>query len=173
MTPRRRSADFTAAREALLQTRGLEVQQAKAEHNLGYARLLTGDIIGALQMIDEAAPVLSAQSAASRAIGEQDRAEVMTAAGRPREAIRALEAAARAYGSRRLRTFQADCELTLAWTLLREDPARARVVARRAARHYRSQESPVPALRAEGGGHGGGDLRRRSSPSDCCAGPRS
>ena len=94
-------------------------------------------------------PVLSPLSAAYRATVEQDRAEVMTAAGRPREAIRALEAAARAYGSRRLRTFQAECELTLAWTLLREDPARARVVARRAARHYRSQESPVPALRAE------------------------
>jgi len=141
--------DFTRAREELARVAN-PVEQAKAEHNLGYAHLLTGDIIGALQMIDEAAPVLSVQSAAYRATVEQDRAEVMTAAGRPREAIRALEAAARAYGSRRLRTFQAECELTLAWTLLREDPARARVVARRAARHYRSQESPVPALRAEG-----------------------
>ncbi len=141
--------DFTAAREHFSQAGGMEVWRAKVEHNLGYARLLTGDIVGALKMIDEAAPVLSAQSAAYRATVEQDRAEVMTAAGRPREAIRALESAARAYGSRRLRTFQAECELALAWTLLREDPARARVVARRAARHYRSQESPVPALRAE------------------------
>ena len=140
--------DFTRAREELARV-GSPVEQAKAEHNLGYTRLLSGDLIGALQMIDGAAPVLSAQSAAYRATVEQDRAEVMTAAGRPREAIRALEKAAKAYGSRRLRTFQADCELTLAWTLLREDPARARVVARRAARHYRSQESPVPALRAE------------------------
>jgi tetratricopeptide (TPR) repeat protein len=142
-------ADFTAAREHFSRAGGQEVWQAKVEHNLGYARLLTGDLVGALQMIDSAARVLSTRSVTSRAIGEQDRAEVMTAAGRPREAIRALEAAARAYGSRRLRTFQADCELTLAWTLLREDPARARVVARRAARHYRSQESPAPALRAE------------------------
>jgi tetratricopeptide (TPR) repeat protein len=140
--------DFTRAREELARIAN-PVEQAKAEHNLGYARLLTGDIIGALQMMDEAASVLSVQSVTSRAVGEQDRAEVMTAAGRPREAIRALESAAKAYGSRRLRTFQADCELTLAWTLLREDPARARIVARRAARHYRSQESPVPALRAE------------------------
>jgi tetratricopeptide (TPR) repeat protein len=143
-------ADFTAAREHFSRAGGLEVWQAKVEHNLGYARLLTGDIVGALQMIEAAARVLSTRSVTSRAIGEQDRAEVMTAAGRPREAIRALEAAARAYGSRRLRTFQAECELTLAWTLLREDPARARVVARRAARHFRSQESPVPAHRAEG-----------------------
>jgi tetratricopeptide (TPR) repeat protein len=141
--------DFSAAREHLARAGGLEVLKAKVEHNLGYARLLSGDIVGALQMIDEAAPVLSAQSAAYRATVQQDRAAVMTAAGRPREAIKSLEEAARAYGSRRLRTFQADCELTLAWTLLREDPARARVVARRAARHYRSQESPVPALRAE------------------------
>jgi tetratricopeptide (TPR) repeat protein len=140
--------DFTRAREELSRVAN-PVEQAKAEHNLGYARLLTGDIVGALQMIDEAAPVLSAQSTAYRATVEQDRAEVMTAAGRPREAIKALESAATAYGSQRLRTFQADCELTLAWTMLREDPARARVVARRAARHFRNQESPVPALRAE------------------------
>ncbi len=140
--------DFIRAREELSRVAN-PVEQAKAEHNLGYARLLTGDIVGALQMIDEAAPVLSAQSTAYRATVEQDRAEVMTAAGRPREAIRALESAATAYGSQRLRTFQADCELTLAWTLLREDPGRARVIARRAARHFRSQESPVPALRAE------------------------
>jgi tetratricopeptide (TPR) repeat protein len=142
------ASEFVLAREEFART-DLKVQQAKAEHNLGYTRLLTGDIIGALQMMDEAASVLSIQSAASRAVGEQDRAEVMTAAGRPREAIRALEAAAKAYGSRRLRTFQAECELTLAGTLLREDPTRARVVARRAARHFRSQESPVLALRAE------------------------
>jgi tetratricopeptide (TPR) repeat protein len=140
--------DFTRAREAFAVV-GNRVEQAKAEHNLGYAHLLSGDLVNALQMIDNAAPLLSAQSAAYRATVEQDKAEVLTAAGRPREATRALESAARAYGSRQLRTFQADCELTLAWTLLREDPARARVVARRAARHYRSQESPIPALRAE------------------------
>ena len=141
--------DFSAARDHLARAGGLEVLQAKVEHNLGYARLLTGDLVGALQMMELADRVLSPLSAAYKATVEQDRAEIMTAAGRPREAIRGLDAAARAYGSRRLRSFQAECELTLAWTLLREDPARARVVARRAARHYRSQQSPVPALRAE------------------------
>ena len=74
---------------------------------------------------------------------------MLTAAGRAAEAIKALESAAAAYGSRRLRSFQAQCELTLAWSLLREDPVRARVVARRAARHFRSQASPVLATRAE------------------------
>ena len=93
--------------------------------------------------------MLAPLSAVSRAVCDQDRAEVLTAAGRPSEAIRALEAAAAAYGSRRLRSFQAQCELTLAWTLLREDPARARVVARRAARRFRSQASPLQAARAE------------------------
>ena len=93
--------------------------------------------------------MLSPLSAPYRATVEQDRAEVLTAAGRPREASQALDAAAAAYGSRRLRTYQAECELTLAWTLLREDPARARVVARRSARHFRGQASPVRALLAD------------------------
>jgi len=141
-------ADFTASRDEFART-GETLQRAKAEHNLGYARLLTGDIVGAIQMIDEAAPVLSPLSAPYRATVEQDRAEVLTAAGRPREASRALDAAAAAYGSRRLRTYQAECELTLAWTLLREDPVKARVVARRSARHFRGQASPVRALLAD------------------------
>ena len=140
--------DFTAARDEFA-TAGREVQQAKAEHNLGYARLLTGDLVGAIQMIDEAAEVLAPQSPTYKATVEQDRAEILTAAGRPREAVAALETAAAAYGSRQLRTYQAECELTLAWTLLREDPARARVVARRAARRFRAQASAARALRAD------------------------
>ena len=140
------AADFLAAREAL-DLPGLEVPRAMAEHNLGCARMLTGDLVGALRTIDSAAGTLSV-SAVNRAMVEQDRAEVLTAAGRSREAARALERAAQAYGSRRLRTYQAECELTLAWTLLREDPAKARVVARRAARRFGRQASPARELRA-------------------------
>ncbi len=128
---------------------GLDVQSAKAEHNLGYAYLLAGDIVGALRAMESARHVLAPLSVVSRAVGEQDRAEVLTAAGRAHEAIAALESAAAAYGSRGLRTFQAQCELSLAWSLLREDAARARVVARRAARHFRSQASPALASRAD------------------------
>ncbi len=146
--PELAAADFQAARDEL-DLPGFEVDRAMAEHNLGYTRLLTGDLVGAIQMIEEAAPVLSPLSAVNRATVEQDRAEILTAAGRPREAARALEEAARAYGSRRLRTYQAECELTLAWTMLREDPARARVVARRAARRFRDQASPARELGAE------------------------
>ena len=105
-------ADFSHARDALALAEHT-VEQAKAEHNLGYARLLAGDLVGAMQAIDEAGEVLAPLSPAYRATVEQDRAEVLTAAGRPREAIQALGTAANAYGSRRLRTFQAECELTL------------------------------------------------------------
>jgi tetratricopeptide (TPR) repeat protein len=146
--PRQAAADFAAA-SAELDKPGLELDRAKAEHNLGYSQLLLGDLIGAMTQIAEAAEVLSPSSAINRATVEQDRAEILTAAGRPREAARALQQAATAYGSRRLRTFQAECELTLAWTLLRDDPAKARVVARRAARRFRGQASPARELRAD------------------------
>jgi len=141
-------ADLTAA-GVQLDLAGLDVQRAKAEHNLGYAYLLAGDIVGALRAMESARSALAPLSVVSRAVGEQDRAEVLTAAGRAREAIAALQSAASAYGSRGLRNFQAQCELTLAGSLLREDAARARVVARRAARHFRSQSSPALAIRAD------------------------
>ena len=146
--PQAAIVDLTQA-DAEFGRAGLTVQRAKAEHNLGFAQLLTGDVVGALQTMDSARDVLAPLSAVSRAVCEQDRAKVLTAAGRAGDAIKALESAAAAYGSRRLRSFQAQCELTLAWSLLREDPVRARVVARRAARHFRGQASPVLATRAE------------------------
>src|SRR4051812_13749356 len=141
------AADFLAARDAF-DGLGMPLPRAMAEHNLGYTRLLTGDLVGALRTIDRAAETLSV-SAVSRATVEQDRAEILTAAGRPREAIRSLEQAAQAYGSRRLRTLPAEGELTPAWTMLPEGPARARVVARRAARRFRGQASPARELDAE------------------------
>ena len=140
--------DLTTAIE-LLRGDDAPERRARAEHNLGYARLLTGDLVGALQAMDAARAVLAPLSPVSRAVGDQDRAEVLTAAGRSREAIVSLENAAAAYGARGLRTFQADCELTLSRTLLREDTSRARQVARRAARRFRAQGSEVQALRAD------------------------
>ena len=143
------AADFADAGEQFGRA-GLDVERAKARFNVGYAELLRGDLVAALRGMDAARDVLAPLSPAYRATVEQDRAEVLVAAGMSREAIRALDAAAAAYGSRRLRRFQADCELALAQTLLRSDPARARVVARRAARRFRGQGSELPALRAEG-----------------------
>ena len=128
---------------------GARERAARAQHNLGYARLLTGDLVGALSYMERAAGVLAPLSDVSRAQGEQDRAEVLLAAGRPREAARALHAAADAYGRQRLRRFQAECEYVLARTLLREDPREARVVARRSARRFASHGAPAWADRAE------------------------
>ncbi|HET8605093.1 MAG TPA: CHAT domain-containing protein [Marmoricola sp.] len=128
---------------------GARESQARAQHNLGYARMLTGDLVEALRLMDAAGRVLLPLSPVSRAQSEQDRAEVLLAAGRPREAIAALEAAVAAYGSRRLRRFQAECELVLARTLVREEPRRARQVARRSARRFRDQGSTVWAVRAD------------------------
>ena len=69
-------------------------RRARALHNLGYARLLTGDLVGALQAMDSARPVLAPLSPVSRAVGDRDRAEVLTAAGRASDAILALQSAA-------------------------------------------------------------------------------
>ncbi len=140
--------DLTVARDELLEA-GAAVPAAKAEHNLGYARLLSGNLVDALAAMEAAALVLAPLSAVSRAQCEQDRAEVLLAAGRPREAARALRTAADAYGRQRLRRFQAECEYVLARTLLREDPREARVVARRSARRFAAHGAPAWADRAE------------------------
>jgi tetratricopeptide (TPR) repeat protein len=145
----RAATDFTDA-AARFGEAGISVEQAKSRFNLGYVELLRGDLVAALRGMDDARDVLAPLSPAYRATVEQDRAEVLMAAGMSREAARALEAAAAAYGARRLRRFQAECELTLAQTLLRGDPSRARVVARRAARRFRAQDTELPALRADG-----------------------
>jgi tetratricopeptide (TPR) repeat protein len=142
------AADLAAAAHQF-QIAAMPEQAAKAEHNLGYARLLAGDLVGALSTMEEAAVVLMPISPVSRAVCEQDRAEVLLAAGRPREAARALRAAATAYGAQRLRRFQAECEYVLAQTLLREDPQQARVMARRSSRRFASHGSPVWSARAE------------------------
>ncbi|SDS28897.1 CHAT domain-containing protein [Nocardioides scoriae] len=141
-------ADFE---QALAETAedGDPVDRAMLEHNLGCTRLLAGDLVGALRLIDGAAPVLQPLSAVHRATVAQDRAAVLTAAGRPREAAVALRRAASSYGARGLRLSQAECELTLGRTLLREDPAAARVVARRAARRFRGHSGEPRALAAD------------------------
>ena len=87
--PQAAIADLTQADDEFARA-GPTVQRAKAEHNLGFAQLLTGDVVGALQTMDSARDVLAPLSAVSRAVGEQDRAEVLTAAGRAGEAIKAL-----------------------------------------------------------------------------------
>ena len=134
-TPPAAATDFTTPRTGSARP----TSAGQVALNLGYVELLRGDLVAALRGMDDARDVLAPLSPAYRATVEQDRAEVLMAAGMSREAARALEAAAAAYGTRRLRRFQAECELTLAQTLLRGDPAGARVVARRAARRFRAR----------------------------------
>lgn len=139
------------AREAaeLYRLAGDEVKAAKADHNRGYARLLAGDLVSALRLMERAAPLLEVLSPTSEAVVTQDRAEVLVAAGMPEDAKRALEKAARAYGSRGLRQRQAEVELILARTLVADEPRRAAAAARRAERRFRQRGSEVWALRAE------------------------
>ena len=141
--------DFRQA-HAHLTSAGLIVQAAKAEHNLGYAQLLTGDLISALARMDSASRILAPLSPVSQATCEQDRAEVLLAAGRPEEAVMALESAVAAYSSQSLARFQAECEFVLARTLLTQDPARASTSARRAATRFSQHGNPVWASRANG-----------------------
>jgi tetratricopeptide (TPR) repeat protein len=145
--------DFRAA-AAELGRADLPVESAMAQHNLGYCRFLAGDLVSALQLIDEAAVVLSPLSAVSEATVEQDRAEVLMAAGLVEDGRAALKAAARAYGSRRLRRRQAEAELALARASVFGSPAQAMAEARNAARHFRTASAPAMAARAEAIGLG-------------------
>lgn len=127
--------DFERA-AALLAPAGLPVEAAMAEHNRGYVRLLRGDLVEALRLMDAARPVLAPLSVVSRAIGDQDRAEVLLAAGLVAEGRLALADAAHAYGSRRLRRRQGEAELVLARSLEQVDPVAAHAAARAASRHF-------------------------------------
>ena len=140
--------DLERARDHLARA-GLPETLGKAEHNFGYVQLLLGDLVAALRLMDAAIASMPPLTDVLRSVLYQDRAEVLMAAGRTREAAEALETAAVAYGSQRLRRFQAECEFVLARTLLHEDPKRARFVARRARKRFENHSSPVWAERAE------------------------
>ncbi|WP_395658061.1 CHAT domain-containing protein [Nocardioides sp.] len=128
---------------------GLPVEAAMAEHNLGYTHFLAGDLPDALRLMDTARPVLAPLSPVSAATCDQDRAEVLLAAGLVREGREALDGAARAYGARRLRRRQAEAELALARATLHVDPAGARRSARSAARHFARAGAEAMRRRAE------------------------
>lgn len=145
--PSAAATDFEAARDLFARV-GIRELAAKADHNLGYAHLLLGDIVSALQRMEQADREMG-DSPVELAVNAQDRAEVLLAAGRTTESAIALEAAVTAYRARRLPRFQAECELVLARTLLHEDPQRARTVARRAARRFRAHGSAPWAARAD------------------------
>jgi tetratricopeptide (TPR) repeat protein len=144
----RAETDFDVAARAFLEG-GEPVEYAKARHNQGYAALLAGDIIGALHLMDEARPVLAQLSPVALAVCDQDRAEVLLAAGMTSEATALLAIVARTYGSRRLRQAQAEAELLLARILVLEEPRAAAALARTAARRFRARGSESWALRSD------------------------
>ncbi|ABL84164.1 MULTISPECIES: CHAT domain-containing protein [unclassified Nocardioides] len=115
---------------------GDELNAAKAKHNLGYASLLSGDLVGALSAMSDAYSVIAPVSPVLRAICEQDRAEVLLAAGLVDEGVELLESAARTYGARRLRRRQAEAELALARRMQWRDSVRADSWARAAAGRF-------------------------------------
>jgi tetratricopeptide (TPR) repeat protein len=141
-------ADFSASQRTAAAA-GLEVIRAKAEHNLGYTSMLRGDITVALRHMDHARETLESLSAVYLAVCNQERAEVLVAAGMVSEAGSAFRTAARAYGSHGLKQRQGEAELVLARLLLRTDPREAGRVARRAAARFRSRGSESWALRAD------------------------
>ncbi len=125
------------------------IEAAKAEHNLGYAEFLRGNLVEALSLMERAAVVLAPLSPVSRAVGAADRAEVLSACGLTEQAGLALEQAAHAFALRKLRQSQAEAELARARILLARDPGTARALARTAARRFRLRGSQDWALRAE------------------------
>lgn len=141
-------ADFEVAAR-LAGTADLPVQRAKAEHNLGYAHLLRGELVTALQLMDKAAHELDHLSPFMRAVGQLDKAEVLLASGMTDDAAESLRQAAQAFGSVKVRQSQAEAELVLARLLVGTDPGEAKRVAERARRRFQSRGSSSWALRAE------------------------
>lgn len=140
--------DFAAAADALERS-GEVVERAKARHNAGYAALVRGDLVHALQAMEDARTVLVTLSPVAVAVCDLDRAAVLRAAGETTEAVRLLTGVARVLGARRLRQAQAEAELALTDALLPADPAAAVVVARRASRRFAARGNALGALRAD------------------------
>ncbi len=126
------------------------VMAAKALHNRGYARMLRGELVGALHDLDEARRTLAPLSPVSLAVCDQDRAEVLLAAGLADEAREVLRHVAAVFGRRRMRQQQAECELLLARLhLFADEFAVALRTARTATRRFDSHGSHTWAMRAQ------------------------
>ena len=142
----RASADFARAM-TLFRDAGHTVGAAMAEHNLGCADLISGDLVSALAHMDAARPVLLPLSPVGVAITNQDRAEALMAAGLTRSGLAVLDESARTFGNHRLPQRRGEAELTIARASLGSDPQRA-LVAARAAR-TRFTRTPAWRVRAE------------------------
>ncbi len=158
----RAAADFAAAMQDF-ERAGLLSEVPKAQHNLGYAAFLQGDLVSALRDMEEAGHKFPASSPVLQAISQQDRAEVLMAAGLTRRGLAALDEAARTLGQHRLRQRRGEAELTIARGALARDPERA-LAAARAAR-TRFTRTPALRLKAEAVTHGAEVRLGRTRPS--------
>ncbi|HEU5036126.1 MAG TPA: CHAT domain-containing protein [Nocardioides sp.] len=141
-------ADFERS-YAAYQEAGDGYGAAKALHNLGYTHFLAGDLVAALRDLAAAYPTVAAEGPVMTAMVEQDRAEVLMAAGLHAEGAEALAAAAAAYGRRRLHQRRGEAELALARNLVDRDPRAAREAARRALTRFRRTGATAWGVRAE------------------------
>lgn len=140
--------DFVGSLSAFHEA-GDEYGAAKALHNLGYTHFLAGDLVAALRDLATAYPTVAAEGPVMTAMVEQDRAEVLMAAGLHEEGTAALAAAAGAYGRRRLYQRRGEAELALARSLVPIDPTAARRAAADARRHFRRTGARAWEVRAE------------------------
>ncbi len=142
------AADFAEAARVYAD-HDLPLYAARAQHNVGYAALLAGDLLVALQEMHAARPALAEDSPLSAAISDQDRAEVLREAGLAAEAEAAFRAAAHHFGAARMRGPRAEAEFQLARALLTHDPDEACQVAGLAAQRFRADGSTTWSRRAE------------------------
>jgi tetratricopeptide (TPR) repeat protein len=128
---------------------GGAVEKAMVVHNAGYIALLEGDLVAALEIMEEVHAVLAAASAVNAAICDLDRAEVLRDAGLATEAEQSLERVASVFGAHRMRQARGEAQFHLSRSLLTHAPAKAAVVAAAATRTFRGLDSEWWALRAD------------------------
>ena len=158
------AADFTRAIE-LFEGAGHTVGAAMAEHDLGCADLLRGDLVSALAHMDRVRPVLLPLSPVGVAMTNQDQAEVLMAAGLTRRGLAVLDEVARTFGSHHLRQRRGEAELTIARASLARDPERALVAARAARARFDRARTLSWRLKAEALVHGAEVRLGRTRPS--------
>ena len=140
-------ADFQSAATKYLET-GNELAAAQTDHNRAYALFLSGDLVGALALMESSYDLQAAAGPLVKAVCDADRAEVLMAAGLTRQGGEMLRQAAEAYGSKGQRQRQGEAELVLASHLVAADPTEAERVARSALGWFEEAKAPGLALRA-------------------------
>lgn len=144
----RAARDFEAG-AALFRQQGNLIEAAMAEHNVGYADLLQGDLVSALAHMDAVRPVLLPQGPVVVALCNQDRAEVLMAAGLTRSGLAVLDEVARTLGNNRLHQRRGEAELAIARASLGSDPDRALRAARAARSCFNRARTPAHRVKAE------------------------